>query len=363
MNDPRALVYHRFRLFSFFSGLLFQLAALLVLTFSRFSQILFEAAGNNESVYFCLVFGFLTLVSFPLDYASGHVLEKKFSLSKQSFGAWLFDFFKKTFLSLLLFLVTSAGFFAAVRLWPHAWWFVLALAWFFLSAVLATLFPVFILPLFYPSRPLADAAAKERLLAWCRKLGYPAMDIHEIGFSKKTVKANAALTGFGRTRRVLLGDTLLSGFTPDEIQMVLSHEIGHHIRHHLLKGLLIDLLTALAAFYALYAASAPVARWAGVDSLADTRALPALSLLAFAANILWMPFRNTLSRRHEREADRYAWEVFPSEKTFISVMTKLAEKNLSHRSPARWEEALLADHPSIDRRIVAARMFFSRRSC
>jgi STE24 endopeptidase len=366
MSAPSARRYHDWRLLCFFLGLALHFLLLGGLVLTGLSEIFWRFSAGappgawRDGAYFALIFSYLSVGSTPLDMASGYFLEKRFGLSRQSAGAWLADHLKKNALSLGLFLLTASCFFGAIRTWPSQGWWVLGLGWFLLAGTLTTVFPVCVVPLFYPTRPLGDAALKKDLLEWCRLLRMPVLDIYEIAFSKKTTKANAALVGFGKTRRVLLADTLLRHFTPEEIKMVLSHEIGHQVRRHLLKGLFWEFVLTLSGFWTLFRLSDAVAKMAGVPALSDARALPFLLLLAFAASLGVLPLRNGLSRHYEREADRYAWTVFPSAETFVSLMRKLAEQNLTVEAPPRWEEILLHDHPSVERRIGAAGRFFER---
>ncbi len=268
----------------------------------------------------------------------------------QNFKGWFADHLKAQTLGLLFFVGSALVFYAAVRAWPMQWWWALAAITFAFSAFFSTLFPVLILPLFYKCPPITDGTLIARLQGTLERCGLPKLPLFEIRLGDKTVRANAMLTGFGKTRRALLSDTLLAKYDLPEVEMVLAHEAGHDVRRHLLRSLLFEAATAAGGFYALY-------RFSRGFDLIDLALFPALALIAHLAGLVMLPVHSALSRRHEKEADRFALERYPDLGVFSSLMEKLALHNLSDPSPGKWEEAFLYTHPSKKNRIAHAEKF------
>jgi STE24 endopeptidase len=179
--------------------------------------------------------------------------------------------------------------------------------------------------------------------------------VYEWKLSEKSKKANAALVGLGNTRRIILSDTLMEKFSPEEVEAVLAHEFGHHARGHIARGIAIQSLTVFLGFYLVNLALLAWGPRFGFLRLADFGNLPLLALVTMAVSLVLMPLMNAHSRRMERQADAYALQSIPERAAFISSMEKLAELNLAERRPPRWIEFLFHSHPSIEERIAFAR--------
>jgi STE24 endopeptidase len=184
--------------------------------------------------------------------------------------------------------------------------------------------------------------------------------IYEIGLSKKTKKANAAVIGIGKSRRIILGDTLTAGFEDAEIEMVMAHEIGHHALGHVPKGLFFNTAISFGGFYLLFLLSGPLASFFGASGIDDLLLFPAVTLMGTLGGIALLPVQNGFSRFMEYEADRYAVNAIPDMPTFRSMMKKLGEKNLADPEPEAWVEFFLYTHPSIPNRIRRAEAILSR---
>ena len=175
--------------------------------------------------------------------------------------------------------------------------------------------------------------------------------------SKNTKKANAAFTGIGKSKRIILGDTLLSNFTKDEIEMVFSHEMGHYKKKHIIKLMTLSTFLTFAGLYItalLYGGSIAYFGFSGISEIA---ALPLLFLYLSLFGLVTSPVTNILSRKFEWEADTFALETTGNKSAFVSAMEKLAEQNLSDKSPNRIIEFLFHSHPSIEKRIQFAQKF------
>jgi STE24 endopeptidase len=172
--------------------------------------------------------------------------------------------------------------------------------------------------------------------------------------SRKSRTANAAVLGLGRTRRILLFDTIL-GFAAPEIEAVLAHELGHHVRHDMWRGLLMNSLLTLAGFVVAHVVLGAVVVWQGFRGLDDPAGLPWLALVFGVTGLLALPLVNGYSRWIERRADDFALRVTGDVDGFVGAMERLAGLNLAERRPHPLKEMLLYSHPAIDRRIARAR--------
>lgn len=293
----------------------------------------------------------------PLDYY-GYRIERHYNLSNQKPGAWLWDELKGWLLGLAFTTVMVELIYGIIRIAPEKWWII---AWavfvgFFL--LIMQLAPVLLFPIFYKFEPLNNDALRDRLTRLGERAGTRVRGVYEWKLSEKSKKANAALMGIGRTRRIILADTLLQNYSEDEIEAVLAHELGHHVRRHILKGILVQVAITLFGFWL----TDQVLRYAlshewfpGLDPrLYDFANLPLIILVATVLGFLLMPALNAISRMHEREADLYAWENIASIGPFVTAMSKLADQNLAERTPSRLVEFFLESHPPIQKRITAA---------
>lgn len=313
------------------------------------------------AVFSGLLWAFATAINFPLDWLRGFRLEHRFGLSTQSFAGWMKDYGKQLALGGAMGLAVVEGLSLLLRAAPATWWLWAAAAWLAWGLLLTRIFPTLVIPLFYKQQPLQGGPVRERLEKLLERSGTRVRDMFSINLSRTTRKANACLCGIGKSRRVLLSDTLLSKYPPEEIEVVLAHELGHHRLHHI--GILIGagvIASGLSCLLVDWWARSRLAD-AGVTSLSELAALPLLGFGLFAAGMAMMPVTNGLSRRLERQADRYALEKTGDAPAFIAAMRRLAEQNLAEETPPLWVEWLLYDHPSISKRIAMAEAFKGKR--
>jgi STE24 endopeptidase len=300
---------------------------------------------------------FLLLISkalgLGLDYY-GFRLERRYQLSAQKLRSWLWDEAKGFLVGLVLAGIVVELLYFMIRESPQHWWLFTWALFIGLFLLLAQLAPVVLLPIFYKFEPLENEDLRRRLVQLSEHAGTRVRGVYRWKLSEKSKKANAALTGLGNTRRIILADTLLDNYGPEEIEAVLAHELGHHVHRHILKSIFVQAVITLLGFW--------VANWVlhyAVDhhmfeELSDFANLPLLALTASALSLVLMPALNAFSRYNERQADRYAFESIPSIEPFISSMNKLAQQNLAERSPSKWVEVLFHSHPAISKRVAAA---------
>ena len=242
-----------------------------------------------------------------------------------------------------------------IRQFPQHWWVVAWACFLGVTVLLAQLAPVFLFPIFYKFEPLQDEDLKLRLIRMGERAGTRVRGVYKWHLSEKSKKANAALTGLGNTRRIILADTLLADYSADEIEAVLAHELGHHVHRHIAKGIVVQAAVTFLGFWAANSAlQYAVHRWHMFETLSDFANLPLVALIFVLLSFVIMPALNAFSRHNERQADRYAFENIADVTSFVSSMNKLADQNLAERTPSRWVEWLFHSHPAIARRIAAA---------
>lgn len=309
---------------------------------------------------FGLLLGLLYYAAtFPLSLYSAFLREHAFGLSTQTFRSWAWDYAKQALISTGITLPLLILLYALIRWSPHRWYLP---AWVVIVAVMALmteLAPILIDPLFHTFRPVQDPALVERIHTLTDRAGLRAGSILEVDASRRTKKTNAYFTGLGGTRRVVLYDTLITTSTPEEVELVLAHELGHWRRHHIWKGIALGAASTLAALWLiarLLNAAAGSGRF-GFIHPADVVSLP-LMLLAFAVlNIGTMPIQVAISRAFEREADLESLRLTGNPEAFIASEVTLARANLADIQPPRVIVWFLYTHPPVLERIAMAEAY------
>ena len=302
---------------------------------------------------FLVVYLLHLVISFPLSYYSGHVVEHRFGLSQQPLVKWLRRYALRHGLGIAFGLVMYVGLYWIIWTAGLWWWVIAAVAFFAVSVLLGQLEPVLIIPLFYKITPLDDADLRERMHALANGTGLTIEGVYRMGMSEETSKANAMLAGLGRTRRVLMGDTLLDNFSRDEIEVIFAHEIGHHVHRHIPKMLAAG---AVYSVIGLWLCDRLLVGYAGVSDYSQTPTWT-LPLLMFALTVfgtLLEPLQNSISRRFERQCDRYALARTQKQDAYRTAFTKLARQNKADPDPHPLEVFLFHSHPPIRERLAAA---------
>lgn len=360
-EDPAARRYHRWQLVLGVAGLGLSVAYLLVVLLSGAGHALARAAAERMEAWplqVAVVASALgagrALLAFPLGWMRGYWLPRRHGLLHQPLGAWLADRAKAAALGGGLALVAVVVIYGLLRL-TALWWLVGAGVFFVFYVALATVTPVWIMPLFYRLTPLADAALRERLLRLAGRAGVEAVGVWVADQSRKSRTANAAVVGLGRTRRIVLYDTLAQRFPPEEIEAVLAHELGHHVHGDMRRGLIAQGGLTLVTFGAADVLLRAGVGWFGLAGPADPAGLPWLALVLLALGLVMAPLANTFSRFVERQADDFGLALTGNPGAFVGAMERLAELNLAERRPHRLKEIVLYSHPALDRRIARAR--------
>jgi STE24 endopeptidase len=284
-------------------------------------------------------------------------LEQRYGLSRQSLGSWLTDQTKGFGLGLALSIAGGRLLYFFVDRSAHFWWVPAAAVFALVIIGLANLAPLVLLPLFYTVKPLTKESLRARLVTLGERAGARVLDAYEWGLGEKTSKANAALTGIGSSRRILVSDTMLEQYSEDEIEVVLAHELAHHVHGDIWKGIAFEAALILAGFFAAAQLLVLVAPIAGLHGPSDLAGLPLLLLAAGAVSLVMMPAAHAMSRAHERSADRFALDLTRNPVAFVSAMKRLGAQNLAEDEPSQLVQWLFYSHPPIRERIAAAQAF------
>src|SRR5438132_8461379 len=361
-DSPEARRYNRIRRWLGIADAVLGLALLVLLLATNWSgwlrDLAYRGAFQNYSFAVFLYVGMLLLIGkilgLGLDYY-GFRLEHRFNLSNQKLQSWIWDETKGFLVGLVMATVVVELLYFIIRQSPEHWWLIAWVLFTSLFVLLAQIAPVVLFPIFYKFEPLENEDLKERLVRLSERAGTRVRGVYKWRLSEKSKKANAALTGLGTTRRIILADTLLDHYSQDEIEAVLAHELGHHVHRHILKSIAVQ---AWSTLFGLRAAHA-VLHYAMdqrhmFETLSDFANLPLLALVSTVLSFLLLPLLNAYSRYNERQADRYCFRSIPSIGPFISSMNKLADQNLAERAPSKWVEWFFHSHPAISKRVEAA---------
>ena len=364
-DSPEARRYNRIRRWLGIADFLLGVILLIVLLATGWNGTLRDLAMHGAYEHYTVaVFLYVVmlmligkLLGLGLDYY-GFRLERRYNLSNQKLRAWIWDETKGFLVGVVLASIVVEILYFIIREFPQNWWVIAWAAFLGLFVLMAQLAPVVLFPIFYKFEPLDNDDLKSRLVGLSERAGTRVRGVYKWNLSEKSKKANAALTGLGNTRRIILADTLLENYSADEIEAVLAHELGHHVHRHILKSIAVQAGITLVGFWAAnWVLHYAVDRTHMFVTVSDFANLPLLVLVATVLSFLLLPALNAYSRYNERQADRYAFQSIPSVGPFISSMNKLADQNLAERSPSRWVEWFFQSHPAISRRVTAAEVW------
>ena len=268
----------------------------LVFVISGLSLKLAESIGTSVSglygifIIYVLLAGFgLGILLFPLGYYKDFYLEHKYNLSNQTFFKWIFEDIKGLGVSLLIGIPILLAFYYTMVQFGNLWWLPFAILLFIVSVILARVVPVFILPLFYKITPIDNEELKSRITILAEEAGIKVTDVYKFDMSKNTKKANAAFTGLGKSKRILLGDTLLENYTNDEIETVIAHELGHYKKKHIVKNIIIGTVSSFLTLFIIANLYYLSLGWFGFQNITEIAALPILTLWAMLIGLVQSP--------------------------------------------------------------------------
>jgi len=366
-NEDKATRYHRLQRRASVLATLAGALLLVVLIVTGASAALRSAVTTkidflplSVTAYVVAVFFCYELVQLPFAYYQGVVLEQRYGLSTERPGHWWMNQGKAAALGVLLATLGALIVIPLIR-WSPDWWWVTATGVLIIGILLlAQLAPVLLMPMFYEFKPLDRPDLVRRLVAMVERTGARVLGVFEWRLGDRTRKANAALAGIGRTRRILVSDTLLAEHSDEEIEVILAHELAHHVHHDIWSGLAVEAALIVAGFFAADVLLAALWVPLGLTGKDDLAALPLLLLVGGGLSVLVMPLFNAFSRAHERRADRYALDLTRNAPAFVSAMKRLGVQNLAEERPSPIVELLFHSHPSISARVAAAHEWAAR---
>ncbi|MEO7002277.1 MAG: M48 family metallopeptidase [Ktedonobacterales bacterium] len=312
--------------------------------------------------FFLALFLAAFVLGLPLSWYGGFILAHRYGLSTQSLRGWLIDEAKGFILSLVFELAAIEGLYLLLAALPTTWWLWGGLAMAIVIMLLSTLLPVLVLPLFFKLTPLPDGEVRQRTLLLADRAHTRVRGIYSMNMSARTTAANAMVAGLGGTRRIVIGDTLLDRYTPDEIEVVVAHELGHQVHNDIPKLVLVQVVTTLVGLFIVnLVLNAVVSNVHQYHGLTDSATLPLIVATLGVFGLVLLPLVNGYSRHVEHQADVYALESTGKIAAFLSAMTRLANQNLGELQPSPIVEFLLYNHPSIGKRLAFARAYAERQ--
>jgi STE24 endopeptidase len=309
----------------------------------------------SAALYLLILAAGYEVMIVPLGYYYNFVLPRRYGLLKQGRGGWLRDRVKGIGLQLLLGVALITIVYWLIGNLPTVWWLAAAAIMSLGSLILTWLTPTFLIPLFYKLKPLEDRELKERLVDLAARAGVDIVECLTMDLSSKATTANAMVTGWGKSRRIIFTDTLLTGYSYNEIEVTLAHELGHRVHRDIPRAIGMQVATFLLAFYLTNLALTGGVELFSLKGISDIAGIPWLILVLALVMFVLQPALNWRSRRAETAADETALALTNKPQAFITLMTKLTDQNLSEAEPGRWTKLLFYDHPTYNERIKLAR--------
>jgi STE24 endopeptidase len=287
-----------------------------------------------------------TIVAFPVHFLTEFVVEHRFKLSTQSFGQFMLKWLKLSALMLVFAPMLLSAVYYLLWSMPTWWWVPAAAMMFIINGLLGILAPIVLAPMFYTVKPLENPELLERF----RRIGSLAgLDIEAVfvaDLSAETVKVNACMVGMGKTKRVFLGDTLLSRFTPEELEVIFAHEVGHYAHSHLLKMIFLNAIVMVVGFLVGNVALKAAAVHLGHASFSAPSTLGLFILALSVLSAVAGPLQNLVARGFEYQADWFALDATENPTAFRSAFYRLVSTNKAELSPPAWKVFLFDNHPS-----------------
>ncbi|MBM4401294.1 MAG: hypothetical protein FJ045_05020, partial [Crenarchaeota archaeon] len=297
-----------------------------------------------SAFYFVILVVGLGIIVMPLSCYQGFILPHRYGLSNQKLGPWLADKAKASALGILLGLAVVIFIYWLLSQVPESWWLWAGILLLLIGLLLTQLTPTLLLPLFFRLEPLGEGELKRRLTNLAKRAETQIVGVLTMDLSSKGTTANAMLAGLGKTRSIILSDTLLQQYSPEEVEVTLAHELGHHLHRDIPKFIAVQAVMVLLAFYLVHLILKASLTPLGFQRIDDVATFPLLFLSLAAFGVVIMPLINTFSRYIEKSADEAALELTANPQAFVTAMTKLTDQNLIVANPSRLVEFLFYDH-------------------
>lgn len=318
-------------------------------------------SGFASLTYLAALSGGRWLTRLPLSYVSGHLVERAFGLTNQTGRGWLIEQAKAGVLGTVFNVPLTAAAFAVIRRRPNDWWLVLSGILIPATLLATRLAPVLIAPLFNRFESLDDPELTSRITALGERAGVRIVDVYRMDMSQQTEKANAYFTGLGKSQRIVLADTLLDRFRPDEVEGIVAHELGHQVHGDVWRLVGMFSGVGFGVAYALHRLAPGLIRSSqrrtGIQGPGDVTALPLYSLVMTGIGMTLQPLQAAVSRRIERRTDDFALTLTGDGTSYARAMERLTIQNLDDPDPPRWLIWYAYTHPPAVERIATARAF------
>lgn len=318
-----------------------------------------EYSFSSIFLMFVLITLTTSILSFPYDIAD-NVLERRYGFSTQTWGKWFLDELKGLLLQILILGALISLIYYLLETFPDLWWVYAFLGSFVFLSFIQFIAPLVLIPLFMKMESFPEGNLRTRIEQLAQSMGIKYKDIFLLKMSQQTTKANAMVTGFGSTIRIVLGDTLVKSFRPDEIEIVMAHEIGHQKNKDVYRGIVFLGFLLLAVFFLIDLGFQWVVDWFGYNGKSDPRTLFYFSFAMEFWTMVFLPLQNYFSRSREKAADMVAITQIPNIEVYESAFTRLAQQNLAYLYPSRLEVLLYYSHPPIRERVRYAREFLDK---
>lgn len=342
------------------SGITAAVTAIVII--SRIPALIFNYFSLLELHPYVLGIGYLltltalsSLLSLPFSIYSQFVIEKEFGFNKMTVRTFVIDLLKSSIISTVLFIPLLTALFFFMDKAGDIWWLYAFLFFASFQIIVSILYPLVIAPLFNKFKPLETGSLKERLNKLAEQTSFKAKGIYVMDGSRRSSHSNAYFTGFGKSRRIVLFDTLISSLSEEEIEGVLAHEIGHFKKKHIIKNMVSSLIISLIIFYLLsiMAGFIPLFEAFGFNSSSLPALLVILSFCIGPFSFFFKPLFSIFSRKNEYEADRYAKKTLGSHESLKNALINLGKENLSNLTPHKLYSFFYYSHPVLSERIKA----------
>src|SRR5215467_4409690 len=320
----------------------------------QLAETISDSQWISIAIYTLMITAILKVFDVPISFYSGYWVEHRFGLSRQSLGGWLTDQLKGLGISIVLSVLAIEVVYRLIRTHGERWWIDASLVFISFVIVVTNLAPVLLLPLFFKFKPIENPDLQNRLARLARRTNTRLCGIFEWSLGDKTRKANAAVVGWGNTRRIIVSDTLLENFSGEEIEVIMAHELCHHVKNHIWQGIVLQSGLTFLGFYVAARVLSALTASLGFRGIGDVANLPLLVLVMMTLSLLALPLVNGFSRRLETAADLYALDTTGDALAFVSSMEKLADLNLANKAPNKLIEFIFYSHPSVEDRIQLA---------
>ena len=354
--------YHRPAYLARAIGIALGLLVLGLLSFGGLGDWLFGLVDGlawwGEAIAFSALVALVgSLVATPLAFWRGYLHERRWGFSTQTLGGWAWDRAKGVAIGVALTVIPMFGLIASVHLFPSWWPLVAALGGAAIVFVVSFLAPVLLEPVFNRFAPLRDDVLAGDLRELADRAGVSVRDVLVADASRRTTKHNAYVSGIGRTRRVVVWDTLLDRGEHGEVRLVVAHELGHRRLRHVPIGTAIAMAGAALFVLGLWV----VFQWdallaaIGADGPGDPRVIPFVLFAGAVAELALRPSALALSRRWERDADRFSLELTGDAAAYEATHRNLALSNLGDLDPPKAAYLFFFSHPTAPERLAAGR--------